>query len=113
MKITKQLLSISSFWYNYFLITKKERDLGMKKKFVIFLLFVGLSIFYFPQLSNAEPAEMRGFVELSQPTKQSFKAEIRGDEWLSYAVVEDTQELLILGEKIIGSMLQFIRKQKN
>ncbi|MFD1902359.1 hypothetical protein GQR36_24360 [Enterococcus termitis] len=56
---------------------------------------------------------MRGFVELSQPTKQSFKAEIRGDEWLSYAVVEDTQELLILGEKIIGSMLQFIRKQKN
>ncbi|WP_071879533.1 M6 family metalloprotease domain-containing protein, partial [Enterococcus termitis] len=71
----------------------------MKKKICYFLLFVGLSIFYFPQLSNAEPAEMRGFVELSQPTKQSFKAEIRGDEWLSYAVVEDTQELLILGEK--------------
>ncbi|WP_375270038.1 hypothetical protein DOK67_0001195 [Enterococcus sp. DIV0212c] len=46
----------------------------------------------------ADPVESRGIVELSQPTQQLFKAEVQGDEWLSYAIVENTKELVVFGE---------------
>ncbi|MBO0441183.1 M6 family metalloprotease domain-containing protein, partial [Candidatus Enterococcus ikei] len=46
----------------------------------------------------ADPVEPRGIVDLRQPTQQLFKAEVQGDEWLSYAIVENTKELVVFGE---------------
>ncbi|MFS7398262.1 M6 family metalloprotease domain-containing protein [Carnobacterium maltaromaticum] len=48
---------------------------------------------------SAEPVELFGVINLEQPDGKVFKGEIRGDEWLSFAVVSDTKELLVLDKE--------------